>query len=478
MLKLESFPIAKIYVPLKRRATLKEAVVHEIAESILEVGQQVPIRVRQDGDRYVLVEGLHRLEACKVLGNETILGFLVSAQAEPQKGGSPCEAELDALRLKTECLRKLRPAKMAEERSSADSGTPWNRSMKFEDQLGYLAAAACVRLEEERSCGYSQASHWIKHKDEITGRAGMLRGDIFARAIIADALCDARDAGLVEASAVLAAECAHFIEQRQRSGIGGWVYFPGLPGLPPDADDLAQVMQVLVRCRRIADILAFVEPPLSTLLSDCRHPNGAIDTWIIPRHNRNVEQQIQAAYIAKVWGDTHDVEVIANLLYAIALYDLKRFERIVREGAIYIRDRQQTAGNWTATWYAGPFYGTFACVRLLAFVGDYEPLSRARAFLLDGQLHDGGWGNGEPSDQLSTALAICALLALAGGTVMEADVLPAARRGGEFLFATTACDDWRAPRFLHRDTRVGYASSAITAAYALKAVAAISQTLR
>ena len=124
MLKLESFPIAKIYVPVKRRATLKEAVVHEIAESILEVGQQAPIRVRQDGDRYVLVEGLHRLEACKALGEETILGFLVSARAEPQEAGSPYEAELDALRLKTERLRKLRLAKTAEERSSADSVTP------------------------------------------------------------------------------------------------------------------------------------------------------------------------------------------------------------------------------------------------------------------------------------------------------------------------------------------------------------------
>jgi len=124
MLKLESLPIAKIYVPVKRRATLKEAVVHEIAESILEVGQQAPIRVRQDGDRYVLVEGLHRPEACKALGEESILGFLVSARAEPQKTRSPHDAELDALRLKTERLRKLRLAKTAEGRSSADFVTP------------------------------------------------------------------------------------------------------------------------------------------------------------------------------------------------------------------------------------------------------------------------------------------------------------------------------------------------------------------
>ena len=55
-------------VPVKRRATLKPEIVQEIAQSILEVGQQVPILVRPDGDCFVLVEGLHRLEACKALG--------------------------------------------------------------------------------------------------------------------------------------------------------------------------------------------------------------------------------------------------------------------------------------------------------------------------------------------------------------------------------------------------------------------------
>jgi len=54
--------------------------VQEIAQSILEVGQQAPILVRRDGDRLVLVHGLHRLEACKALGEETIFGYLVQAQ--------------------------------------------------------------------------------------------------------------------------------------------------------------------------------------------------------------------------------------------------------------------------------------------------------------------------------------------------------------------------------------------------------------
>jgi serine kinase of HPr protein (carbohydrate metabolism regulator) len=62
MMKRESFLIADIYVPVKRRATLKPQRVQEIAASMLEVGQQTPIMVRQeDGGRLVLVEGLHRL---------------------------------------------------------------------------------------------------------------------------------------------------------------------------------------------------------------------------------------------------------------------------------------------------------------------------------------------------------------------------------------------------------------------------------
>ena len=80
MMKRETFAIATISVPVKRRAMLDAKKVQEIAESILQVGLQSPILVRQDGDRFVLVEGLHRLEACKQLGEETIVGYVVQAR--------------------------------------------------------------------------------------------------------------------------------------------------------------------------------------------------------------------------------------------------------------------------------------------------------------------------------------------------------------------------------------------------------------
>ena len=58
MPKPESFPIDKIYVPVKKKKALKPELVQEIAESILEIGQQAPVLVRPDEGRFVLVDGL------------------------------------------------------------------------------------------------------------------------------------------------------------------------------------------------------------------------------------------------------------------------------------------------------------------------------------------------------------------------------------------------------------------------------------
>ncbi len=80
MLKTEKFAVDNIYVPVKRRATLDRARVDAIAESMLVNGQTTPIMVRADGARFVLVEGLHRLEAAKALGEKTIVGFRVDAR--------------------------------------------------------------------------------------------------------------------------------------------------------------------------------------------------------------------------------------------------------------------------------------------------------------------------------------------------------------------------------------------------------------
>lgn len=80
MLRNQKFPVDKIYVPTARRKTLDADKVRAITEDWLANGQKTPIQVREDGERFVLVEGLHRLEAAKELGEKTIVGLLVQAR--------------------------------------------------------------------------------------------------------------------------------------------------------------------------------------------------------------------------------------------------------------------------------------------------------------------------------------------------------------------------------------------------------------
>ena len=118
MPKPESFPIEKIYVPVKRKKAFKPEVAKEIAESILEIGQQAPILIRPDEGRFVLVEGLHRLEACKALGETTIIGILVSAEPTQQKLHLCENPKAEAERDKMARLKKLRLEKEVAERSA------------------------------------------------------------------------------------------------------------------------------------------------------------------------------------------------------------------------------------------------------------------------------------------------------------------------------------------------------------------------
>ncbi len=74
-----SIPIDEIYVPTKWRGEIDPARVESLAESILEEGLKVPISVRQGKGRYVLVAGQQRLEAMKMLGEETITAIVVGS---------------------------------------------------------------------------------------------------------------------------------------------------------------------------------------------------------------------------------------------------------------------------------------------------------------------------------------------------------------------------------------------------------------
>jgi sulfiredoxin len=80
MMKDVPVELDEIYVPAALRKALDPAKVEALAESILEHGQESAIQVRRDKERFVLVTGLHRLEAMRMLGEKTIKAIIVSAR--------------------------------------------------------------------------------------------------------------------------------------------------------------------------------------------------------------------------------------------------------------------------------------------------------------------------------------------------------------------------------------------------------------
>lgn len=80
MLKSVVVKIEDIYIPAGRRKELDPDKVLEVAEQIMDETNNRPIQVRKGKGRYVLIKGIHRLEAHRALGSVTIETYIVSAE--------------------------------------------------------------------------------------------------------------------------------------------------------------------------------------------------------------------------------------------------------------------------------------------------------------------------------------------------------------------------------------------------------------
>jgi squalene-hopene/tetraprenyl-beta-curcumene cyclase len=271
-------------------------------------------------------------------------------------------------------------------------------------------------------------------------------------------------------------EVRYLVARRQHDGVGGWSYFPDFPDLAPDADDLGQVLQVLVRAGYRDLAHAYAAEPLRVLLDDCVHGDGSFETWIVPAQNRSAKQELQLAAARAKWGTGADVEVVANLLHALLLYDADRFGAPCRRGARFIESRQRNDGSWPCRWYFGWYYGTYVCTRLLAALGEESAaIERAAHFLRTTQNADGGWGAtaGTPSDALTTSMA---LLGLASATRGSPDGTDATRaeRARTLLARQGARNGWPSCPFIRPSGVHSYGSRTITTAFVLKAALAWS----
>lgn len=187
-------------------------------------------------------------------------------------------------------------------------------------------------------------------------------GNIFHVALITDTLIDALEQGHDECSAAIDENVVYLKSKREGKS---WRYFPGFTPLPPDADDLGQIAQVLVRSKQIDQE---VLDAAFDFAANNAWEDGAVNTWLMDNPRDRVK-------VNHLWGrgrdDTgKDVEVVANLLYGALLYDRATsrdsWARLIERGITWIVEQQHAMGFWRAGWYVGTYYSTYAVIRLLA----------------------------------------------------------------------------------------------------------------
>lgn len=342
-----------------------------------------------------------------------------------------------------------------------------------QDMCQQLAWDALHLIVRQWQLGFGEARHimYLPHREGFSAAQEYHYGDIFQRALIVDTLCDIEAFSGRQLQPVIEHEVGYLLDHRLTSGVGGWSYLPTALEVAPDADVLGQVMQVLLRTGHKEEVAEHCEIPLSVLLCDNARANGSFETWIIPATGRTSQQERQVECNQK-WGAGPDNEVMANLLYALARYDPKRFAEKLRRGVAYLESRQETDGHWISRWYYGPYYGTYVCLRLLAAVHPgSDAFSAALSFLRESQRSDGGWGLGNESDPLSTSLA---LLGLASIWQLHniGDVAQVWKAVAYLQHSRESEEGWPAVQFIRPRVDEPYSSRTMTAMYVMKATVA------
>jgi hypothetical protein len=263
-------------------------------------------------------------------------------------------------------------------------------------------------LIDEYNEGYINTKHIMPFSPEVFQVTEEFQeGDIFQRALILDTLIEANTILNNQLDNIVKSEVAYLIESRRKEGVGGWAYFPNLRELPPDTDDLAQVMQVLLKSGYKTETVPLFEEPLKILFRDQANMDNGWESWIIPKENQTREEQLQTIWVNKAWGKGSDIDVIANLLYALSIYDKEKFSKEIKQGLSFLYNSHENY-SWKSTWYYGENYATYMSIRAIcANKGDKKIIEKGVNFLINSRKSDGGWAlENEVSNSLQTALAL------------------------------------------------------------------------
>lgn len=269
-------------------------------------------------------------------------------------------------------------------------------------------------IELDYTENFAELKHYmyLSNSDGFKNPSQIHFSDTFQRAMLNDCLMEVAKKYSLNAKTFLESEC-DYLTNRINNETGGWSYFPTVKEIAADIDDLGQMIQLFLGCNRKDLAEKFCLKPIQLALENRIHPNGGIETWIIPKNNQTDLQKTQEYFNSVKWGKGPDVEVVANFVYALKILQENNYRQYIASAVTYVLSNQKENGSWESRWYYGNYYGTYVCLRLLKeFNGKYvDQINRSLDFILITQNEDGGFpmSGQHNSDPLNTAFALLSL---------------------------------------------------------------------
>ena len=317
----------------------------------------------------------------------------------------------------------------------------------------------------------------LKHYMYLSQREGFVNpqqvhySDTFQRAMLNDCVFYISDKFGLDSKNYFKSEIKYLIERVNKDGIGAWSYFPSVKEIAADIDDLGQIMQIFIKLGRNDLIEKYCTKAIDIVLTDRTQSNGGVETWIIPKNNMSEIQKNQEYFNTTKWGKGPDLEVVANFIYALCLFDFQKHETYIKNAVSYIINQQNEEGFWGSRWYYGKYYGTYVCLRLLKELDNNstEAIKKATNFLKKSQNQDGGFFSQDSacSNPLNTSFALMSLN-LFNDTV---DLNEQIRKARLFLTQSQKPDgSWGESPFIKPKAQEPYKSKTLTTALVLKAL--------
>lgn len=326
---------------------------------------------------------------------------------------------------------------------------------------------------EQKETGFVDLKHYmfLGKGENFRNTTNVHSGDVFQRSMILEIFCDAGRLLKENLSPYIFDEIRYLIGTKNGDMVKGWSYFQTVREVAADADDLAQVIIAFLKADREL-VAEHCTTALNILLSNNIAENGGLETWIIPKSNRTFKQNIQVYFNENNWGTGPDIEVNANILYALIISDREKYWSVIEKGIKYILSQPNEEGLWSSRWYCGNKYATYMILRLIK---EYSVelfnlhVGKTIQKLIHYQRKNGGWGisNQQESDPLSTAYSLLTLK-LVGGS----DLKPYIKKAEKYLLDSQSIQsgNWQAVEFILPRLNNPYKSKTLTTAIVLKSL--------